>query len=154
MSHRKILKSGFFPESKLYEFSLFPGPQSSNQTVSYQYHSLSLKYPVKSNQQSKLNHTLKKRFLKRTNWFSVSQKDTVDTSSTAVYYQLIKLDDHRKDTENYDEMLQKGNVKPMKDFIPRNRIINSRRYSWVRILSCNDDDRLMNSQAILIVSIS
>ena len=108
MSHRKILKSGFFPESKFYEFSLFPGPQSSNQTVSYQYHSLSLKYPVKSNQQSKLNHTLKKRFLKRTNWFSVSQKDTVDTSSTAVYYQLIKLDDHRKDTENYDEMLKKA----------------------------------------------
>ena len=42
----------------------------------------------------------------------------------------------------------------MKDFIPRNQIIDSRRYSWVRILSCNDDDRLMSSQTIMIVSVS
>ena len=56
----------------IYELSLFPRPQSSYQTVSYQYRSLSMNYPVKSNQQSSLNNILKKRFLKRNQWFLAS----------------------------------------------------------------------------------
>ena len=51
------------------EFSFLTESSRSGHIVNEQYRSLSLVYPVKSNQQLKLNYLFQRRYLKRIQWF-------------------------------------------------------------------------------------